>query len=73
MKQISTRNILSTLTFVAILFFSITIEAQLNIPRGSQQATVKQRVGTTDIYITYSRPKVNKRENLGKISALRNE
>ena len=67
MKQISTKNMLATLTFVAILFFSTAIEAQLNTPRGSQQATVKQRVGITDIYITYSRPKVNKREIWGKL------
>ncbi len=67
MKQISTKNILSTLALVAIFFMSIPIEAQLNLPRGSQQATVKQRVGVTDIYITYSRPKVNKREIWGKL------
>ena len=73
MKQTSTRNILSTLVLVAMLFLGTTIEAQLNTPRGSQLATVKQRVGITDIYISYSRPKVNKRGNLGKISALWNE
>jgi len=39
----------------------------LNTPRGSQKATVKQTVGTTDIYITYSRPSVRGREVWGKL------
>jgi len=67
MKQFSTKNILSTFAFVAILFFSVSIEAQLNTPRGSQKATVKQTVGITDIYITYSRPSVKEREIWGKL------
>ncbi len=41
--------------------------AQLNTPRGSQQATVSQRVGISDISITYSRPSVNGREVWGKL------
>lgn len=41
--------------------------AQLNTPRGSQMASVMQRIGTTDITITYSRPSVNGREIWGKL------
>ena len=41
--------------------------AQLNTPRGSQQATVSQRIGITDVYIKYSRPSVNNREVWGKL------
>ncbi len=47
--------------------FSINTFAQLNIPRGSQQATVSQRIGISDISITYSRPSVKEREIWGKL------
>ena len=50
-----------------MLFMTNPLEAQLKVPRGSQQATVKQRVGIADIYISYSRPRVNDREIWGKL------
>ena len=59
-----------TLTLIAgclLLLCSIPTSAQLNLPRGSQMATVTQRVGTTDISITYSRPAVKDREIWGKL------
>jgi tetratricopeptide (TPR) repeat protein len=37
----------------------------LNLPRGSQHATVTQRIGITDITIDYHRPRVNKRKVWG--------
>ncbi len=40
---------------------------QLNLPQGSQMASVTQRVGITDITITYSRPSVSGREVWGKL------
>ena len=40
---------------------------ELNIPRVSQRGTVTQRVGLTDITITYHRPAVGGREIWGKI------
>jgi hypothetical protein len=46
---------------------SLTATAQLDTPRGSQMASVMQRVGTADITITYSRPSVNGREIWGKL------
>ena len=49
------------------LAVSFSTFAQLNTPRGSQQATVSQRVGISDISITYSRPSVNGREVWGKL------
>ena len=49
------------------LTFSVNTFGQLNTPRGSQQATILQRVGITDISITYSRPSVNGREIWGKL------
>src|ERR1700730_6527820 len=39
---------------------------ELNIPRVSQRGTVSQRVGLTDITITYHRPAVGGREIWGK-------
>lgn len=67
MKQLSSRNLLCLFFITSLSFTFYTAEAQLNTPRGSQLATVKQRVGTTDIYISYSRPRVNNREIWGKL------
>jgi hypothetical protein len=39
---------------------------ELNIPRASQRGTVTQRIGLTDITITYHRPTVGGREIWGK-------
>ncbi len=39
---------------------------ELNIPRVSQRGTVSQRIGLTDITITYHRPEVGGREIWGK-------
>lgn len=50
-----------------LLTFSVSSFAQLNTPRGSQQATVSQRVGISDVSITYSRPSVKGREVWGKL------
>lgn len=49
--------------------FVVNIDAysQLNLPRGSQQATVSQHIGITDVYVKYARPSVNKREVWGKL------
>jgi len=54
------------LLFTALLI-SVDAFAQLNTPRGSQQATVSQRVGVSDVSITYSRPSVKGREVWGKL------
>jgi len=63
MKQ----NKLSTFFMCLLLSIGYSTYAQLNTPRGSQQATVSQRVGISDISITYSRPSVNGREIWGKL------
>jgi len=67
MKHFNTKKILSTFIFAITILLSTTIDAQLNTPRGSQKATVKQTVGITDISITYSRPSVKGREIWGKL------
>jgi len=52
-----------------ILFSVITITAQQNLttPQVSQKATVSQRVGLTDIEVSYHRPAVNNRVVWGGI------
>ncbi|MBE9489411.1 MAG: DUF2911 domain-containing protein, partial [Bacteroidetes bacterium] len=63
MKQ----NNLTTFFMCLMLCIGFSMHAQLNTPRGSQQATVSQRVGISDISITYSRPSVKGREIWGKL------
>ena len=67
MKQVTLKRIIFIMAFMAILFSISTSFAQLNTPRGSQKAAVKQTVGITKIYITYSRPSVKGREIWGKL------
>lgn len=52
---------------LALLFFTSNTMAQLDLPRGSQQAKVSQRIGISDVSIHYSRPSVNDREVWGKL------
>ncbi len=49
------------------LFLTSSVQAQLNLPRGSQQAKVEQTIGLTKIIISYSRPSVNEREIWGNL------
>lgn len=60
-------NNLTALFMCFLLTLSLNTFAQLNTPRGSQQATVSQRVGISDVSVTYSRPSVNGREVWGKL------
>ena len=58
----------SSVSFFAVLFvlcFAASAFAQINVPRPSQNASVMQRVGVTDITITYSRPGVKGRKIWG--------
>jgi tetratricopeptide (TPR) repeat protein len=47
--------------------FSHAQSVALDLPRPSQHAVVTQRVGITDITVSYHRPLVNKREIWGKL------
>ncbi len=60
-------NYFTSIFICLILSVSLSAFGQLNTPRGSQQATVSQRVGISDVTITYSRPSVNDREIWGKL------
>lgn len=58
----------SSVSFFAVLFvlcFTASAFAQITVPRPSQAASVMQRVGVTDITITYSRPGVKGRKIWG--------
>lgn len=58
----------SSVSFFAILFvlcFAASTFAQITVPRPSQAASVMQRIGVTDITITYSRPGVKGRKIWG--------
>ena len=58
----------SSITVFAALFvlcFAVSASAQVVTPRPSQQASVMQRIGATDITITYSRPGVKGRKIWG--------
>ena len=61
---------ISQLTFLSIflfLCFNVSVQAQLNTPRGSQKASVSQQIGITTVTIDYSRPSVRGREIWGKL------
>ena len=54
----------------ALLISALPLAAQsfvLDLPRGSQHATVSQRIGITDVAINYHRPLVNGRPVWGKL------
>jgi len=56
----------SSLTAVfCVLCFAVAASAQVTLPRPSQKASVMQRIGVTDVTITYSRPAVKGRQIWG--------
>jgi hypothetical protein len=57
-----------SISFFAALFvlcFAVSALAQITVPRASQKASVMQRIGVTDVTITYSRPGVKGRKIWG--------
>lgn len=61
------KTIITFICTALLLCTSYTSFAQLDLPSGSQKASVTQRVGTTNITINYSRPSVRAREIYGKL------
>ncbi len=59
------RSSVSLFAVLFILCFGASALAQVDVPRPSQKASVMQRVGVTDITITYSRPGVKGRKIWG--------
>ena len=55
----------SSVSFLALLCFAVSVFAQIDMPRPSPKASVTQRIGVTDVTITYSRPGVKGRKIWG--------
>jgi len=55
----------SLLAVLCVLCFAAAASAQPTLPRPSQKASVMQRIGVTDVTITYSRPGVKGRQIWG--------
>jgi hypothetical protein len=55
---------------IATLAFGVSVRADLTLPDVSQHAVTKQRVGLTDVKITYHRPLVNGRKIWGGLVPL---
>jgi tetratricopeptide (TPR) repeat protein len=64
-NKISKRK--SLLFLFLTLLSGMSTYGQLDLPMASQKASVTQRVGITDVTITYSRPAVKGREVWGKL------
>ena len=59
------RSSVSLFALLSVFCFAATAFAQITVPRPSQKASVMQRVGVTDITVTYSRPGVKGRKIWG--------
>jgi len=59
------RNSITIFAVLFILCFAVSASAQVVVPRPSQKASVMQRIGATDVTITYSRPGVKGRKIWG--------
>jgi hypothetical protein len=59
------RSYVSLFAVLFMLCFGVSALAQVDLPRPSQKASVMQRIGVTDITITYSRPGVKGRKIWG--------
>ncbi|MBA2414223.1 MAG: DUF2911 domain-containing protein [Burkholderiaceae bacterium] len=69
--MIQTLRFIPSVVFASIGFLcvphSVLAQEKMQFPDASQQGTVKQRVGLTDIELDYSRPNKNEREIFGKL------
>ena len=63
-------SITATVAVMATLLAAPAAQAQLATPQASPRSTVTQRVGLTDVTITYSRPSLKNREAFGANSPL---
>ena len=67
MMKFKTPNRKPFVNLLLILFVPLISFGQLELPAASQKASVTQRVGITDITITYSRPAAKGREIWGQL------
>ena len=47
---------------LAVVALGASVRADLNLPDVSQLAVVKQRIGLTDVKVTYHRPRAQQRQ-----------
>src|SRR5678810_722761 len=59
------RSSVSVFAVLFMLCFAVSAFAQIDTPRPSPKASVMQRIGVTDVTITYSRPGVKGRQIWG--------
>jgi hypothetical protein len=59
------RSSISIFAVLFVLCLAVSASAQVVLPRPSQKASVMQRIGVTDVTITYSRPGVKGRKIWG--------
>lgn len=59
------RSSLIVFVVLFVLSVAVSVSAQVVLPRPSQKASVMQRIGATDVTITYSRPGVKGRKIWG--------
>ena len=59
------RNSVSVFAIMFVFSCAVATSAQVTLPRPSQKASVMQRIGVTDVTITYSRPGVKNRQIWG--------
>lgn len=69
MSNLKSRQFSAILVLSIIVFAAQSASAQLRLPLPSQNASVKQTVGVTDVTITYSRPSVKGRTIWGEPAA----
>src|SRR6476661_6137002 len=55
---------------IAVLALGASVRADLNLPDASQLAVIKQRIGLTDVKVTYHRPLLNGRKIWGGLVPL---
>jgi hypothetical protein len=63
-------SLVAPVAVVATLLAAPAAQAQITTPQPSPKSTVTQRVGLTDVTITYSRPSLKNREAFGAASPL---
>src|SRR5687767_2619144 len=59
------RSSIAICASIFVFCFAVSASAQVILPRASQKASVMQRIGVTDVTITYSRPGVKGRKIWG--------
>lgn len=65
--NLSSKNIRNAFTLIGLLVTVQPLQAQINLPEASPSTTVKQKIGFTDLTISYSRPSTKGRAIFGSL------